>query len=293
MADTKISALGAATTLAGTEVLPVVQSGSTVKATITQIMTRAATVYGLVKNNITTINPGASDDSGAGWAAGSNWFNTATGGLWICRSASAGAAVWERLDIADHPGYVSGNWYPSLSSATFLAGGAVGANTLRGYPALIKEKLTLADLGIRVTTGAAGNAQVGIYAMNPTTKMPTGNALAYTGNMDTTSATLVAGGGFAGGTLVSGGTVPLEPGWYYLFCNFSAAPALQTVTNTNSSFSAVLGSPTQNDISSAATLSNIYLSVASTSFGSWPDLTSASFNRNVNAAFAHVQFKIA
>lgn len=42
MADKKISALPAATALAGTEVVPVVQSGSTKKATIDQILAPAA-----------------------------------------------------------------------------------------------------------------------------------------------------------------------------------------------------------------------------------------------------------
>jgi hypothetical protein len=40
MADTKISALGSATALAGTEVLPVVQGGVTVAATVNQVATR-------------------------------------------------------------------------------------------------------------------------------------------------------------------------------------------------------------------------------------------------------------
>jgi hypothetical protein len=42
LADAKISALTAATALAGTEVLPVVQGGVTVKATVDQILTPAA-----------------------------------------------------------------------------------------------------------------------------------------------------------------------------------------------------------------------------------------------------------
>lgn len=42
MADKKISALTAATALAGTEVVPVVQSGTTKKATIDQILAPAA-----------------------------------------------------------------------------------------------------------------------------------------------------------------------------------------------------------------------------------------------------------
>ena len=44
MADTKISALAAATTLAGTEVLPVVQSAVTVGATVTQVRAGLATL---------------------------------------------------------------------------------------------------------------------------------------------------------------------------------------------------------------------------------------------------------
>lgn len=56
MADTKISALSAASTLGGTEVAPVVQSGSTVKATMTQIQTYArgtdlAAIAGLSPSN--------------------------------------------------------------------------------------------------------------------------------------------------------------------------------------------------------------------------------------------------
>lgn len=42
MADKKISQLSSATALAGTEVLPVVQSGATVKATVDQILSPAA-----------------------------------------------------------------------------------------------------------------------------------------------------------------------------------------------------------------------------------------------------------
>ena len=42
MADLKISQLTAATALAGTEVLPVVQSGNTKKATVDQILSPAS-----------------------------------------------------------------------------------------------------------------------------------------------------------------------------------------------------------------------------------------------------------
>jgi len=50
MADTKISALSAGTALAGTEVVPAVQGGSTVKSTIDDISLRAAQ-YGCPQNS--------------------------------------------------------------------------------------------------------------------------------------------------------------------------------------------------------------------------------------------------
>lgn len=50
MANTKISALSSASALDGTETAPVVQSGSTVKATIDQIAVRAA-AYGAAQNS--------------------------------------------------------------------------------------------------------------------------------------------------------------------------------------------------------------------------------------------------
>ena len=45
MADVKISALDAADALAGTEVLPVVQSSTTKKATVAQVIAQTAKVY--------------------------------------------------------------------------------------------------------------------------------------------------------------------------------------------------------------------------------------------------------
>jgi|GEM_PF-3347970 len=40
-------------------------------------------------------NPTTSSDSSAGFAAGDQWLNTSTQVMWVCVSASAGAAVWK------------------------------------------------------------------------------------------------------------------------------------------------------------------------------------------------------
>ena len=57
MADTKISALTAASALAGTEVLPTVQGGATVKATVQQIVTAATGATGMPGATVTASTP--------------------------------------------------------------------------------------------------------------------------------------------------------------------------------------------------------------------------------------------
>lgn len=42
-------------------------------------------------------DPGANDDSSAGFAAGDQWLNTSTQTMWSCVDASVGAAVWKSL----------------------------------------------------------------------------------------------------------------------------------------------------------------------------------------------------
>jgi hypothetical protein len=46
------------------------------------------------KNNVATTNPGVGNDGTQGYAVGSLWFNSTLGGMWVCKSAATGAAVW-------------------------------------------------------------------------------------------------------------------------------------------------------------------------------------------------------
>lgn len=46
------------------------------------------------KNNVSGIDPTASNDSTQGYSIGSRWTNTALGGVWFCTDDSPGAAVW-------------------------------------------------------------------------------------------------------------------------------------------------------------------------------------------------------
>ena len=51
-----------------------------------------------LKHNLTaSADPGSGADSGAGYAVGSLWVNTSTGGGFICTDATAGAPLWKGL----------------------------------------------------------------------------------------------------------------------------------------------------------------------------------------------------
>lgn len=103
MADTKISALTSASTpLAGTEVLPIVQSGTTVKATVENVLTSAQPSG--VANGVTYLNGSKISTSistflfnGTALSVGTNTtpgiinsFGTATGGTQIAATFANG-----------------------------------------------------------------------------------------------------------------------------------------------------------------------------------------------------------
>jgi hypothetical protein len=92
MSDSKISQLIAATLpLAGTELVPVALADGSGNRKVAVDALRP-------RNNFAaTTNPGVNDDGVAGYSAGSRWFNSTLGLLWLCSSAATGAAVWRSL----------------------------------------------------------------------------------------------------------------------------------------------------------------------------------------------------
>lgn len=291
MADTAISGLTAASTLAGTEVLPVVQSG-TKKATFAQVGTYIGSLFGLVKNNTTTTDPGVSNDTTQGYAAGSRWYNSSTGANWICRDASTGAAVWVRQGVATFTGYASGNWYPSVPEGSVANGSALAANSIRYHPFLIREKVTLSDLGARVTTAAAsGNIQLAIYRMNMSTRRPTGTALTSTPSISTASATTVNSG-----AALNGGNVTLEPGWYFFALNVDSTAggtvSFSYISISSNFQSGVMGSTTQATIAGGQATGSFFLTSSQT-YGTWGDVTSATFTEVTSALSFHGHYKVA
>lgn len=230
--------------------------------------------------------PSPTDDATGNFEIGSKWFNALTGIEYICQDATAGAAIWVRQDNADFFGYISGSYYHGINSL-ISAGAAIGGNALKLHPIVIKERTTLAELAVRVTTAeSAKSFQLAIYATDPATKFPTGNPLGVTGSMS-------AGTTGAMTSAFTGGNITLNPGMYWMALNTDSTTAIFQAFGSNSTFiAALLGGVTASQVASGTATSIASLSYTQT-FGAWPDLTGQAFSRGNSSAYAGIFFKVA
>jgi hypothetical protein len=180
--------------------------------------------------------------------------------------------------------YIVGNWYVPQNTGLIAAGGAGGTGSIRLRLVYIPIQVTIDTLGVRINiAGAAGNMQAAIYANNTATMRPTGNALVSTASMSTAATAAVN----------AAASLQLGPGWYWTATNCDNATAAAAGENSGTwSQSSTVGSTTQqNTLGGSSGFGG--LSVAQT-FGTWPDLTAASFADVTSAATIPVlTFKVA
>lgn len=248
----------------------------------------AALVGGGVLNNFAaSAAPTATDDSSAGYAAGSTWMWAAKGRVWRLRDATASAAKWWEMGATDHPGYIASQWYNPYETGTFAAGSSPAAGSVRCVPFILKSRVTMSDLGVRVTTlAAAGNVQVAIYANNPATMRPTGTVLANTGSLSTAATGVVSGA-------ISGGNVTFEPGIYWACLNSDNSTAVFQFSGAGSGIMGnLVGAATLVTLSGSATGAIIGVSTPIT-YGTWSSMTGAIFTESTNTSFGTVFFKAA
>jgi hypothetical protein len=186
----------------------------------------------------------------------------------------------------------AGRWF-SPFPGTFGAGAVIPANTLRLLPLVIERATTITDLAIRVTVVAAGgNLRAAIYAADPTTGNPTGNPVAaLAANITTANTGAVSGA-------IAGGSATLPPGLYWCAVMLDATGAvtttLQTLAATSSYAGHLIGSDTLNDVTTAASIVAMCLSIANPgAYGTWPDLTAATFTKVTAQGSAVVFYKTA
>jgi hypothetical protein len=287
---------------------------------------------GYIQHNFgATTAPGVGDDDADKYSTGSWWYDTTANNLYICKSASTGAAVWLLVGDADqaaigalsptnddiiqrkagvwtnrtiaqlisdllagglnHPGYVSGNWFwPFPRGTRYAAGTALTAASGRFLQFYIGRAVTISTLGVHITTLAtSGNIQLAIYANDATTGRPTGSELAKTASISTTSTGVV-------NAAISGGNVTLQPGWYWMGINADATAGGTAICKTldagESHMSSTVGSATQADISFGASNSTEYVTTSLT-YGTWGDLTSATWAIAAGTGNAALMLKVA
>ncbi len=182
-------------------------------------------------------------------------------------AASGGGADWS-------PGFVVGNWYlvPAATQAAGTSGGFL--NTICWQPFMLGADMTVSDLATRINTGTGGaNIQLAIYAAHATTHKPTGNVIGATASI-----VVAAGGAFS--AAIAGGSKVLTKGTLYYVgintdngavrANFVAGTPL-IGSGTNLVGSATLASV----LNVAGSVNGAY--TTSQTFGTWPDVTGASF----------------
>jgi hypothetical protein len=190
-----------------------------------------------------------------------------------------------------HPAFIAGRWYQPIPGAV-SAGSAITANSIRMVPFFLFDPVTISDLGCNVTTSASGgNLTLAIYTNDPAANIPTGPALAATGNISTTSVGVTSAS-------IAGGDVALPAGWHWMAVMLDATAAattvLQVLTGATAWMGYLMGSETLSNVSATSTLAVLRLTLANpSSYGTWPDMTALVCSEATSTGYGLVFFKTA
>lgn len=296
MADSTLSALTAASALDGTELYYTVQGGADRKATGAQIQALVGFSTEAVQDIVGAFTSGTGLTT-VTYNDGANTLvidtpNEAVQDM-IATFLAAGSGVTLTYNDVGNTLTLASKvpWLNPIASTWWLPFGlptgtstAVPQNIIGLIPFPVPVAMTLSDLGARVVaTAAAGNFQLAIYANNPVTNRPTGNALGSTGSLSTTSAANVSQGSLS---------IPLVvPGLYWWAVNVDVL-ANNVVTFTSLSATAPWTAPLVGAGSEAllqgggASLQSFFTTPQT--FGTWPDLTGATFTEVAAACRAPI-----
>lgn len=217
MADTKISALTAAT---------VIQSGDKLP------MARGAANFSVDDSVLAEF---VRDVIGATLLQGANVslvINDGGDTITISSSGSGGGGA----SVPRHPGYASGRWYrPGPYTQT---NAAVSIAAMQAIPLIVPEDVTVTDLGVQVVTGIGGaNGKLAIYDHNAALHIP-GNKLTEV------SVAPTATNAAASATLAT--PLALAAGIYWVVCQFDQAVTLVVTGITDGAISHQLGTTNAN-----------------------------------------------
>lgn len=142
----------------------------------------------------------------------------------------------ELYERAPHPGFVSGLYYGAQRGGT-VGGTTITANLHYAIPVFLPRDVVIQSILCRVSTGLAGNGLMGIYS---NINGRPGALLAGSAAIDTTTASDKAG--------AISGNYTASAGWYWFTSLFSSAAGLNTITNTDTYNSWLIGTTLANQI---------------------------------------------
>jgi hypothetical protein len=210
----------------------------------------------------------------------------------ISITPSAGSGPGTTTNLLGFSGYVVNNWYtnPYLTGFVQGAGGVGTAGTTYCTPFWIYAPVHINAIAINVTIASAGNLSAALYNNNASTSRP-GTLIDYTastfGSLGLYSLPLSTGGG---GVAVSTGMI-----WFCVQKNDAIATYRANLPNVGTSVPSVIGSPTLSNALGSGGVPIIYVSTPTAVFGTWPDMTAATWTdgsaANGLAAYGGIQIK--
>lgn len=226
-------------------------------------------------------------DDGLVWLDGLNFTNEATFKAAVnleagtdFYSVSAADAAFEPRAM---PALVNDRWYdpwPEVSQTTSASN--LVANRIYFVPWRVRRAMTFSHLGTRIQAASAGqNLQLALYAKDATTGMPTGDALAATGNIATDSAAAVSAAN-------AGGDEAVSAGLYWAAVNASGTPALRVYNNPNLT-AGWFGAASLTNITGASAGVPLVRYFDQT-FGTWPNMTANSTTEDISGARTFVMW---
>lgn len=184
------------------------------------------------------------------------------------------------------PDVVVGEYTYAHDYVTLAAGSAPGLANMYLVPLPVAQKKTLSSIGSYVAAAEATKTfGFSVYAHNPTTNRPTGSPIAST--LNTLSAGTV---GLVDGPLQA--NVALTSLVWIGFQTNSTTATWQCSPAGWAGIARLVGSSAQATLVTGVSSVIQSLAVANT-FGTWPDLTSASFNPNQSARMPAIHVKYA
>lgn len=170
-----------------------------------------------------------------------------------------------------HPAYVANWWYVTPGAAITTNGAAnIGLVTINCMPASYPLAVTIKGLGVGVSTGGAGNAQLAIY--KDVSGRP-GTLLSNTANIVTTATGTVTAA-LGANQLVGPGTVNGRNLWHCAMVD-NATAVLIGILNTDAWLGQLVGSATASDVlaSNASTARGVMCTTCAggaVTYGTWP-----------------------